>query len=250
MNPENPKVFMFDPRNGAYLEGKRQIQPAPNELPWHTAFLFLLLIGSFGVIPLLLHSAEEHDLDVDRQLHREGVEASAFVVSCTPARGNASIAYRYPVPNSTEVYRGRGTIGGGDCAVYGSGRRVSILYLPDSPGQSKLADDSPRGSGAIVYLGVSGAFFLVAVLGGGAEVRTARRRQRLAKQGRLLTGVITHVEQSFTVRWGYNLHVTYNFTTPDGNLLSGEQSSPQQDNPKVNTPIYVLYVNDELFRAL
>jgi hypothetical protein len=243
-------TFLFDSKNQDYLDGKRRLQPAPNEMSWFAAFISILLVGGMGIFVLLLNHAEERDRAVEQALETHGVETSAFVVSCTIGRGNVVIAYRYSLDNDT--YRGSDTAPGHSCAVYGNGRRIAILYLPNAPGESKLSDGRVPGSASMVYLCVSSAFFVVAALGGTNEVRAGLRRRRLAHQGVLLRGEITGAQHVFVARVGKVVEVSYTFMTPAGESLTGTQHSKQTniECPLTGTPVYVLYVSDTLYRAL
>lgn len=80
----------------------------------------------------------------------------------------------------------------------------------------------------------------------------------LSAKGVICDGNLTEVgTKQISRRYGFSTHlkVVYEFTTPDGRLLHGEQVSDRilaayLSIPTVGTPVKVLYANDKAFIVL
>ncbi len=97
--------------------------------------------------------------------------------------------------------------------------------------------------------GVGTAFLTFQVI---APLRTVSANRRLAREGQVVRGEIAGVEMRQVWR-GYFLSITYSFTTPEGKTLTGETgfpASPYGLYPTRGAPLAILYVNENLHRAL
>lgn len=136
------------------------------------------------------------------------------------------------------------------------GSQVTVAYLE---GQSHRAQLSGRYSADIYTINSDFIWYLALALVVLWIILfwirfPARKNTQLRHDGMLLKGVMTNIYPVKAFR-RYDVVVEYTFAVPNGNVIEARATQTRNDLeqttlPKPNTPILVLYVNDQLYRLM
>jgi hypothetical protein len=133
--------------------------------------------------------------------------------------------------------------------IFGVIFAVSMLGLLDN----LLNNNTPVGS--IMLGGIMGGGAVVVFYEVFAALRDLRANRRLEREGRILRGDVTRVEQYTQGLFGRGLalRVGYRFTAPDGRTETGTtQIGVQRGTPILSPgdPLVVVYVDEKLHKVL
>lgn len=172
----------------------------------------------------------------------------------------------YPLEYQTVYGAKRWRLGGTSLRALLLVLMIAVLLKANSMNSGRRAF-SPVLADQIILIISAGAVLLA----GGAEVENLfhtlnsnKRYQNLVSNGILIDGQITRIQvqeakayvrdkyppfQLRELRDTYYIHVVYTFTSPDQQVISGEQTRARNDLrdkplPPVGTPIRVLYADD------
>ncbi|MCC7452090.1 MAG: DUF3592 domain-containing protein, partial [Anaerolineae bacterium] len=170
------------------------------------------------------------------------------------------ITYRYPVqsPNSaSDYYIREQEVSRDSYNRHPENSAVSVVYLQDDPTFAQLTGQDTDNSAregllwfGLLWLGLTGVvlFFMV---------RAVVQDRWLARHGEIIEGQIVNCSGRITGGKGsyYKLTVEYQFCTPDGRILFGKQNASRNDLrqsvlPATNTPVAVLYADDQHYKLL
>lgn len=128
---------------------------------------------------------------------------------------------------------------------------IFVLSALSLLGALVSGDNTNLGNRVIVTLftGAGTAFLIYQIID---PLRTVAATRRLAREGRILHGEVTGVETRPMGR-AYALRVSYRFTTPEGEVLTGITGVPPSAGTVIlarGSTLAILYVNENLHRAL
>lgn len=252
-------TFLLDPRNEPILQGQ------PGRLYGFNirGYLFITaVLGIFSliVLPVLLLGTWA-DAQNRAALAARGVDTQAtvldhFTVENTDKRGNKSISrYGFTLQFNAggTLYTVNKDVTAETYQQVAKGATITLHYLPDNPKLTQIAGETNYDIRPL--LGIS----IVVAIGAGITaflaIRDWPRKQRLQREGRLLSGRITQVNRRRTRGSGVVIEIRYTFSTPDGVTKEGKNSAfrypePKEPLPPVNQQVAVCYANDHVYTAL
>lgn len=239
-------IVYAQPENAAFVHGTRRQIAGMSFGDW-------LLWGGFGLLLALISIAGLLSSYTTQQILANGVETEAVILDRRVQSGRNTryyLTYRY-VGGTTHYTRDEAV----DPGVYGrvsEGATVPVRYLPDQPGQARLAgrfasnDDSPW---LFVISGVCALLIAWVLAMDVWEVR------HLSRHGKLLDGTLLSAYGRYVNREGYKVTFRYQFPLSSGRYWTGERTVKRGDlrhavMPPRGSPVKVIYVNDDSYRML
>jgi len=131
------------------------------------------------------------------------------------------------------------------------GETVPVLFFPEAPAVSHLAeDDEWRSKHSSVFFGS----LLLAVPFLGA-IGWQARKVRLVRDGLILEGKLIFCSRETDADHDCRIRATFAFLSPEGRILSGRASAYRNDLkdaplPGPDTRVAVLYLNDYNYQVL
>jgi hypothetical protein len=142
------------------------------------------------------------------------------------------------------------------CEDLPNGDISDIWYLPEDPHQSSIGKSTWTSIGSYVILILVGAPVSLLGMAGAAGIalnrKTTKQFNRLEKEGVLIDGRVRSSELSYG-RNGSYIKIAYEFTTPEGYLLSNEASHNRNDLktlPRPGTRVVVMYADKSCYKLL
>jgi hypothetical protein len=256
----------WSPPGGVYLADERHRDFVRGVGPYRPRAGCLLAVGCvFGGMGLAWTALLVGFLWQHARLQLRGVTTEGEVTGSTSrseyrSRGGSatvhSLAYRYRVGDADLT--GSQDVSADKPARHPPGTKVTVRYLPDDPGVSRLVGGD-LGSGDWSWSGyVAGGCFTLLPLAfvwfGGLRVLVWRRRQRLT-QGRALPATFLSGElELLEGRRQRRLRVRFRFTAPGGKEVEGEETvtSPATPPrpPRPGEEGRVVFVSETLYALL
>ncbi len=253
---EAHRVFLFEPRNRALLNGRRRV-PAESKgsLSVRGAVLFLLLLVVIGVVFM---GISIHEQNYWNYVRANGITTTATVQRAYINAGDddSSDSYHvvYAFSYEGRTYQNNQQVDYGNYLRMEPGTAVEVRFLREDPHQSYLTGDAPEtfgGSGmmfgvAMIMIGIGGAL---------AAIPFMRRRKRLIETGVVVQGELMHIRGYRDSDNDYHIAATYLFNTPDGRVLEGHYDQMRTDMrgtplPPRFTPVAILYADPHNYRLL
>ncbi len=244
-------LFVLDPANVAFIRkraGNLAIHESSGETSLLSALFFLpiALLGAFLAYSALL------SLVTIVQLQTLGVSTVASVTGCEINNGKEItyyVHYQFTASGSQQIYEGERKTPY-TCTHLQLGSLIDITYLPDDPGAKVATTNLLEGIFAIF------ASTIMVLLGSRFikhAIYTYRRIQRLQREGVLLPGHILKGELEHGRQTWF--HLSYQFITPNGDLITGKVSRIRKDLSRVNMPhrdrpIVVLFADNTCYKIL
>ncbi len=248
--------FLMQPRNQKFLRGEARYPAFPSRSQFILVGVFLLV----GVVLLVLAAT---DLITDERLQQAGVTTQGTVIKRRISSGkntNYYITYRFKATaqgSEPVFYAHEQQVSSASYNSHPEQTSVSVAYLKDDPATSKLTgkdtDDSARNS--MLFFGAIWLTMTIVLLV--VTVRPILQDRWLAQRGEIIEGQLVKCSGRMTGGKGsyYKLTADYQFCTPDGRTVFGKQNASRNDLrrstlPAPNTPVAVLYVDDQHHKLL
>jgi uncharacterized protein DUF3592 len=248
----NNSLFLLHPSHAGFLNNTSRTLYGSTMRLLISISILALICGALGV-GMTAYALNEQT--VQAALAQNGVQALATVTDGVMTRGRTttySLTYSYDVKvnGKLQTFTNEQSVSGDLYDSTAIGAHVSIQYLPDDPGTSRIVGESTTNV-ILVIIGVSfiiGAAYMVFYF-----VRQYRCDRALERDGQIISGSI--VKSSITgVGSKRQVHVQYQFLSPLGTELKGKQSERRRDVQLADIPpetkVAVVYRDDKTFRLL
>ncbi len=236
---------------------------------WFVVACVTLIIG------LILGEAGLEVLNNTLQFTFNGVEIIAVVVDCQYIPPEHKVAAKnvltlnYPLKSDpSKRITGNITVQGAGINYYSCHEfmlqgQLHIVYLPDAPAKFRVADSGlaiqPFAdlfgaiSGILIaFFGIVGLYWLLV-----RQIQRIGRWFRLQRHSELRDGTIIGCKVTLSMLTGKTTAeiITYQFTSPNGTVISGKQRARRDDRirkqfPAPGTPVSVLYADDHAYYLL
>jgi hypothetical protein len=254
--PHPETVFVLQTKNQAYVDGtdKRPASLTGSAGGCYGAVQVLLIIG-LGMLVWAYNSYQDYltlrdegqIIEGDMTGHRyttddEGAETYYLTYKFEIREGSLKGTYeREQIVNHDQYER------------YEFGGSVDILYDPDDPELSKIADtNKPPYSQASVCAGFLLGYLVMLTW----MIRDDLRKRRLANQGRLIYGEIRESSSEPDADGDYKVKLHYQFVSPTtGQEIEKTASQLRTDLkdaalPSAGTQVAILYLSDTHYTIL
>lgn len=234
-----------EPENLAYVQRRARIRGV-------TPLDTLVLLGAVIICVGLVIAAVNAD-NFAHALVTDGVEVEAEIIDQRTHSSRSFtdyfVVYRYKADGvmyerDEEVDRERYN-------ALTIGSPVTIRYLRSDPATARIFEEPPLAWSGFNLL--CATFFIVPLTF--IYFRKRRRSQEYSRQGVLLDGRLTSVYATELEQLGYQVTFYYQFRSPRGVELSGKRTVKRNDLrdqqlPLYDSPVKVLYIDDEQHRML
>lgn len=246
--PTAPGTFLLYPNNERFLRGRSWRLHGKYED--RVVMLCLVLL-----VCALLAWMWTDWLNEWYRLTYQGRDTTAVVTGRDTRSGKSTsyyVLYRFELPGAAGVQQidARELVRHATYEALTPGMRVRVRYVPDTPQLSSIewTADPPVWTGVGLVVAVLGGCFSAAFM-----VDALKSLWLLRRVGQILPGRLIEA-RLLASRNGQRLSVTYRFTTPDQQVLSGEDDHLRNDlhgqPPRRGTPIAVLYVSPRVYQIL
>jgi len=217
------------------------LTPPPRKLIIRATFAVYL---AFGVLMLLfglfLASVMVRSVISDDLLKKRGIDMMAKVADLETRSGKGGPHHfaRYRYVYQEQDFEGFGLISDEEYGSLSRGSEIAILVDPLKPTRSAInLGQSPRRLGEMTTIDYLLVFSpLVAAGMGGflafAFATTYRQESRALRFGDISHATILTKEE-VVIRGSKTLKITYNFSTPSGEMLSGERDGLSLETPEI-----------------
>ena len=243
---QDETFFIIAPHHADFIRDESASLREPILSGWRRLmFFFILVVAIITALPVLFPPKQ---YDVVAVITDKAIEGSDFAPQYR-------LTYQYTDhrDETHEVSRLTGQVFYDELAV---GSVVTARYLE---GQSHRATLSGRYSEDVYGLNSDFLWFLALILLVLWMlifwlILPQRANQRLRYEGTLLKGVMTNIYPVKSFR-RYDVTVEYTFAAMNGRVIEARARHNRRDLeheqlPKYNTPVLVLYVNDNLYRLM
>lgn len=252
--PETRPLFLFEPKNIAYLEGKSHTLFRN----WKTQIILGLFFGLFSLIGLVLFFAVLQDAWQRFNLLNYGVKVNATITSKQYEEDSDSLTYwlyyTYPVELKGQPphnYRGKEGVDAATFSRVEEGSQWQAQYLSESP---EVVHLTQTGNNLWVQWLASLLFMLVGSVPSLLLFISYHRSVRREKEGTILKGILTS-SQGEMDEGDFKLTLQFNFVNPLGEYLAGKASKTcnhlkEKRLPEAGTGVAILYRNDKDYEVL
>jgi len=251
--PWDPKAFILNSLNVPFITGKTRALPI-------SGGGILIFLGVVFILPALFFAVPAF-MNV-LVFATRGTPTTAVITDMQPTEnsGKSGTTYTYYVTfqyrdalerTFSHTQRLSGTV----YYQLGIGQTAPIMYDRDNPSVAQLSGiyrDNTEYNSAIS----DGVMFLVpAILVASLGLMITTRTLRLQRSGQILKGVVLKADSAWNSKTGNTVTIQYQVIAPTGKPLVRTGSTIRNDLkgkplPVRGTPVYVVYVNDKLYRML
>jgi hypothetical protein len=242
-------IFLLHEDNAAYLAGQDRHPDSLTATNYLYRFLIMVLLCVVGLVMLGVGLFAYRDYAT---LRDDGLIAEGALINRDIYRGKSitySLVYQFEVREGRHMgsYRGEQKVGKGKYNSVEVGDVVSILYDPNDPTLSRMAD---LNTSPIALIVIGGAIVFLGLMLGRAGFRNRKENELLAQEGKILYGAIATCS-GIRERSSYIINVSYSFISPEtGEKIRGRMFKTRNDLrgkplPEPGTPVAILYRNDE-----
>jgi hypothetical protein len=254
------EVFLFEPRHEGFLRGK-PTDFIPTERRKNDNPSYLVLVGLICLVTSFLFGCHLISTLIDNSLLQHfGIETAGYVVEKwaeTQDKNDSRYYVTYEYDVGTQHFRHKQEIQQGTFTRLSEGETISIKYIQNVPGTSRLIESTNTDSTSLFLL----ALTIILIPLGIGSIRQAHsitvNDRKLTESGSIVLGKITQIGGTVSNGRWYNAEIWYQFASPHGNGKpisdrAYKLSAPLVAGgvPAVGTRIAVLYVNNQLFHIL
>lgn len=247
--------FLLHPKNAAFLSGQQPYPAQYRSARVQTGCLLIFLLP-FVAVALFLAAYSGQTIYRHVMLLRSSDSVVGQVVDrdiVDDDGPNYRLTYAFTV--RARSYEQRQTVAPTVYEQHLLGQPIPVIYAVDNPEVSYIAGSNSWGMDAFMLgFGLCWWLFVGGVIYG--LVRSAVRRERLLRHGRLIVGHVVRLQGTLDSENDYTLAVTARFTAPDTQLPSkGTRTYPANhlksvSLPDSETPLAILYVNGNHWEVL
>lgn len=211
------------------------------------AIVLLLVVGLLWAVTL-------PDWTTWYRLDQDGTTTTAEIVERQAEGGDDyHLGYRFEAGGSP--YTDSQRVTGDAFEDLADDETVTVTYLPDDPGTSRIEVDNPadarRDRLTIAAAGLSVVTLLLIILG----IVQRRRPHWLHRGWRLLNGQLVACGGRIDQDGDYKVTFRYRFRSPTGRVITGQIREIRNDLrgkalPRAGTPVAVYYRSDRAYRML
>jgi len=244
----NGPPFLFKPADLDFVEGRTHTLPPD----WNV----FISVATLVIVALVIALVTLPPVLLLMNLNQNGVNTQAVVSGESQTSGKSTTYYVYfSYSVNGQSYNTRQSVQYGTYLNLGQGSPVAIRYLPDDPTQARLSGASADESTITLDFIILAVGVLTVVISLYWLNIHMQRTRRLVAGGQLIDGEVVeaHVSRS---KSSYSLKLTYGFTSPaSGQALTRSESAGRNDlrnntAPAPNTPVKVLFLDDNTYRVL
>ncbi|MBX3083636.1 MAG: DUF3592 domain-containing protein [Anaerolineae bacterium] len=251
-NPSSADVFLVNPRNDAFVTGRAD-KPA-RDAGTGCMMLFLLPFVVAGLVITTWTVLQWRDWLV---LSLSGANTKGYFTDRSISEGDDStsyfVNYRYVVDD--REYTRKDQVSYATYEQAASDAPIQVLYFTGDPGIATL--DLNYARDLRTFLTIFSLFwdgFVGLIFFGG--VYSVITNRRLAQNGHVIFGEITHITSRYDSDNDYYIEVKYRFYSPfSGKYIDAKHKF--QDNARKNVPlpkhgkaVAILYADDKSYRLL